>query len=134
MKTKAVIEAGTDGMFGIYAPDLTNTISGSGPTVEEAVRDFEAAYRDAVAVFEEEGLPVPEELRGVQFVYQYDVAALFAAFPFLNMSRTAEAMGINASVMRRYACAGGRIARSRKQAIEDGIRAIGERLCRVRIA
>jgi len=133
MKQTVIIESGADGTFSAFAPDMQNVPVGTGATVEETVRDFLACIGEMRDVYREDGRPVPDELEA-DFDFRYDVPSLFAAFPFLNMSRTAEAMGINASVMRRYACAGGRISRYRKKAIEDGIRAIGERLLHVSIA
>ena len=133
MKQRVIIESGADGRFSAYAPDMRNVPMGTRATVEETIQDFLTCIGEMRDVYREEGRPVPDELEA-DFDFQYDVSSLFAAFPFLNMSRTAEAMGINASVMRRYASAGGRIAPGRKRAIEKGIRAIGERLRHVSIA
>lgn len=133
MKQRVIIESGADGRFSAYAPDMRNVPMGTGATVEETVQDFLACIGEMREVYREDGRPVPDELEA-DFDFRYDVSSLFAAFPFLNVSRTAEALGINASVMRRYVCAGGRITPARKQAIEDGIHRIGEQLCQVSIA
>ena len=132
MTTTAIIERGADGSYGIYTPDLQNTISGNGGTLSEARSDFLQAYGEAVSVFEEAGLPVPDELRGLEFVYRYDVAAFFEAFPWVNIGAAAETMGINPSLMRAYK-RGAYISAARKKAIEDGLHRLGEQLCGVAI-
>ena len=66
-KVIVTIERGEDGGYSLYAPDLQNVIIGMGDTVEQAKVDFSAGYRGMVETYQEDGVPVPAELRGVEF-------------------------------------------------------------------
>ena len=75
-KVIAIIEKGNDGSFGIHAPALKNFIFGEGDTVAEAQEDFMVGYQEMIETYENDGLPIPEELRDVVFEYQYDISAI----------------------------------------------------------
>ena len=127
MKQRVVIETGTDGRFGAFAPDMQNAPIGTGDTVEETFADFLNSVKEMKESFYEDGMPVPEELNA-EFVVCYTLSAFFAAFPCLNASKAAEAMGINASLMRQYSSGKARISLKRLHQIEEGLHAIGRQL------
>ena len=77
MITTALIERGQDGTFGIFTPDINHTIIGDGDTVEEAMTDFENSVKEMILSYTETGRELPEELKGIQFVYKYDVASMY---------------------------------------------------------
>ena len=123
MKQRVIIEWGSDGTYSAYAPDMQNAPIGTGNTAEETRQDFLNTVQEMREVYIEEGKTVPEELNA-EFDFQYDISALFSAFPFLNISKTADALGINASLMRQYS-KGQYVSKQRTQEIEMGIRQLG---------
>lgn len=129
MKQKVIIEWGKDGSYSAYAPDMQNAPIGTGNTAEETKQDFLNTVREMREVYMEEGKTVPEELNA-EFNFQYDISALFSAFPFLNISKTAHALGINESLMRQYS-KGQYVSKQRTLEIEAGIHELGARLQKV---
>ena len=77
MITTALIERGTDGTFGIFTPDINSIIIGEGNTVEEAKADFENSVKEVIESYCEHGDELPEELKGIQFVYKYERTSIF---------------------------------------------------------
>lgn len=101
-KVIAIIEKGKDGSYGIYTPNLKNTIIGEGNTVEEAKADFLIGYQEIVDTYKEDNKPLPKELQDIEYTYQYDLAAFYEAHPYLNVSQVANFIGINDGLMRQY--------------------------------
>lgn len=130
MKTIAVIERGKDGSYGIYTPNLKNTISGNGQTLADAKKDFEEAYQEIPEVFAMVGEPVPDELKNLEFEYRYDIASFYEAHPYLNVSQLARYIGINDTLMRQYR-RGQYISEAQLGRIQNGIRSIGRELANV---
>ena len=126
-KVIAIIEKGTDGTYGIYSPELENVIIGSGETVAEAKEDFENSYNEVVEFFIDEKNNVPEELKNIQFDYRYDLSAFYNAHPYLNVSKLAEHLHVNASLMRQYR-RGQYISEEQVLRIQEGIRSVGREL------
>lgn len=126
-KVTAIIEKGEDGSYSIHAPELENVIIGEGDTVAEAKDDFANSRNEMLEAYIDEGLPVPEELRDVEFEYRYDLSAFYDAHPYLNVSKLAEHMHINASLMRQYR-RGQYISEEQVMRIQEGIRSIGREL------
>ena len=126
-KVIAIIEKGEDGSYGIYAPKLKNFIIGDGDTVAEAKEDFLIGYQEMIESYVEEGKPIPEELQDIEFVYQYDISAFYDAHPYLNVSKLAEHIHLNTSLMRQYN-RGQYISEKQVLRIQEGIRSIGREL------
>jgi predicted RNase H-like HicB family nuclease len=129
-KVVALIEKGVDGLFGVHAPELKNVIIGSGETVEEAKEDFLEGYREMVETYIDDGKPVPGELKDIEFDYRYDISAFYNAHPYLNVSKLAERLNINSSLMRQYK-QGQYISEEQVLRIQDGIRSVGQELSSV---
>lgn len=127
MKTIAIIERGNDGSFGIYTPNLQNTISGNGSTLAEAKADFEEAYSEILETYAELGKPIPAELVDLDFEYHYDLGAFYEAHPYLNVSQVAKYIGINDTLMRQYR-RGQYISEMQISRIQEGIHEIGREL------
>ena len=123
----ALIEKGEDGIYGIHAPQLQNVIIGSGCNVNEAKDDFLVGYQEMVETYEINGSPIPDELKDIEFVYQYDLSAFYNAHPYLNVSKLAEHIHLNTSLMRQYK-RGQYISEKQVLRIQEGIRAIGREL------
>ena len=83
--------------------------------------------------YEEENQPVPEALNGgdLEFDYRYDFSGFFKAYPFFNVSALAEAIGINASLLRKYKNGLAFPSRQQKEKIEKGIHSLSEQLSTV---
>lgn len=126
-KAIVLIERGEDGSYGMYAPDLKNVIIGTGDTVEQAKEDFEEGYREMVETYQEDGVPVPEELKDLEFEYRYDLSAFYEAHPYLNVTQVARYIGINETLMRQYR-RGQYISEAQLARIQEGIRQIGREL------
>ena len=126
-KVIAIIEKGADGTYGIYSPELENVIIGSGETVAEAKEDFENSYNEVVEFFIDEKNNVPEELKNIQFDYRYDLSAFYNAHPYLNVSKLAEHLHVNTSLMRQYR-RGQYISEEQVLRIQEGIRSVGREL------
>lgn len=131
MKTTALIELGRNGRYSIYTPDIESTIIGEGDTVDEARVDFENSVNEVLDMYEEENLTLPEELRGVEFEYKYDLSSFFNFFDFLNVSKLAKRIGINGSLMQHYKRGDVYVSEQRIKQIERGIHAIGKELSSV---
>ena len=52
-----------DGSFGIFTPDIGSTIIGKGNTMAEVKANFENSFRGIIRFCEEDGIPVPDDLR-----------------------------------------------------------------------
>lgn len=126
-KVIAIIERGEDGTYGVHSPELENVIIGSGDNVAEAKDDFENSYKEVVEFFIDEKRAVPEELKDVEFEYRYDLSAFYNAHPYLNVSKLAEHLHVNASLMRQYR-RGQYISEEQVMRIQEGIRSVGREL------
>ena len=129
MKTTALIEKGKDGTFGIYTPDINTTIIGEGNTVAEAKADFENSVKEMIDSYEGEELPA--ELSGITFEYKFDIASLFDYFDWINVSKVASKLGINASLLRQYRQGNTYISEKQAAKIEAGIHSLAKELASV---
>lgn len=132
-KVNAIIERASDGTYSIYsdADDLDYLITGTGQTVEEAKKCFDAGYEDMRRYYAEKGLPFTE----VEMVYQYDTAAFLAnytkAFTLAGLSRIT---GINQGQLSHYVT-GHRVPSARtKEKIQKAIHDFASELLTVRLA
>lgn len=126
-KIVAIIEKGEDGSYGIHSPKLKNFFFGEGETVVEAKEDYLNSYQEMIESYVDFGKPIPEELQGIEFVYQYDISAFYNAHPYLNASKLAEHIHLNTSLMRQYK-RGQYISEKQVLRIQEGIRSIGREL------
>lgn len=131
MKTIALIEKGTDGTYGVFAPNLQSTIIGEGASVAEAKADFLNTYEEIKIAFAEAGEDMPSELKDLEFEFQYDVASIFNYFDFINVSKFAKRVGINASLMRQYKSCGTAISEAQAKRIQTALREVGNELLAV---
>ena len=129
MKTIALIEKGKDGTFGIYTPNIKTTIIGEGNTVAEAKADFENSVKEMIDSYEGEKLPT--ELSGMTFEYKFDIASLFDYFDWINVSKVASKLGINASLLRQYRQGNTYISEKQAAKIEAGIHSLAKELASI---
>ena len=133
MKTTALIEKGKDGTYGIYTPDINSTIIGEGNTVAEAKADFENSVQEVLESYKEHGHELPEELKGIEFEYKYDLASLFDYYSWINVTQFAKIAGINAGLMRQYKVGATYISEAQTKKIETALHKLGEELTAVRL-
>ena len=128
-KIKAVIEKGESGIYSVYAPDLKeHAINGQGKTIDEAKEDFGISFDEVVAIYTDEGLEIPNELKTSEFEYVYDIASVFDYLKCINVSVFAERAGINASLLRQYRNKITFASETQKRKIETALHGFGEEL------
>jgi len=100
-KIKVVVETGRDlfSCFMIGAGDLGFGLHGDGKTARSAIQDFCLARDEMRAFYEKQGKDFPE----LEFDFMFDVGAFFSYYP-INVTAFAEYSGMNASLLRQYAC------------------------------
>lgn len=133
-KVIAIIEKASDGGYGIYLPEIEGAaLYGHGLTEVEARESLMENLESILEFYEEENQPVPEALNGgdLEFDYRYDFSGFFKAYPFFNVSALAEAIGINASLLRKYKNGLAFPSRQQKEKIEKGIHSLSEQLSTV---
>jgi len=81
---------------------LNHTIIGEGKTVIEAKDDFQNSVVEVIGTYTGDNKGVPDELRGITFEYKYDIASFFDYYDFINISKFAARVGMNASLLRQY--------------------------------
>lgn len=100
-KIKVLVETGRD-LFACFmtgADDLGFGIHGDGKTARKAIEDFCLARDEMKAFYQKEGKAFPE----LEFDFVLDVGAFFSYYP-INVTAFAEYAGMNASLLRQYAC------------------------------
>lgn len=129
MKTTAVIETGPDGDFDIVLVDLENhVIFGDGDTVQEAKEDLQNSYQEMLDSYQEEGQPIPDELKDLEFEYKYDIASFFNEFNWINISALAKVLGMNKSLLHQYKKGNTYISHQQMKRIEAGIHELGRKM------
>ena len=101
-KVKAVIERASDGTYSIYhdADGLGYLVTGTGSTVEEAMKCFEEGYKDIKRLCAKTGMPFTE----VDMVYTYDIASFLAYYSkVLSLAGLSRLTGINQQQLSQYA-------------------------------
>ena len=133
MTTIALIERGKDGAFGVFTPEINSTIFGAGETVAEAKNDFENSVKEVIEAYAEHGDELPEELKGIKFIYKYDIASMFDYYDWINVSQFAKKAGINASLMRQYRMGKTYISENQTKKIQTTLHSLGKELLSVKL-
>ena len=101
-KIKAIIEKSDDGGISIYSEDVNGSYA-YGLTEQEAKDDFMSILEEQAEYYKEKHGVFPEwYASGYSIDYVYDLSGFFEAFPFINASKFAKVVGMNASMMRKY--------------------------------
>ena len=126
-----MIEQGTDGGFTAWSEQVPGVYA-NGLTEEEVRREFIEMMEEQAEYMEQRTGEAPV-WKGADVDFQFNLSALFAAFPFLNVSAMAEWLGVNPSLMRKYK-AGITVPRGRnREIIQQGLQRMAERLRSVNI-
>ena len=123
---KAIIERGADGGFTAFSVSVPGVYA-NGLTEEEVRREFLEMMEEQAEFMEKHTGKAPD-FKGAAVEFTYDLSALFAAFPFLNVSALAEWMGINPSLMRKYKAGLSTPRGKNREAIQKGLKRLSERL------
>ena len=100
-KIQVIVETGKD-MFACFivgAHDGLTGLHGDGKTARKAISNFYECYEEEKQFCQTEGKEAPE----LEFEFIFDIGAFFSYY-FINVSAFAENAGMNASLLRQYAC------------------------------
>ena len=100
-KIKVIVETGKD-LFSCFMVGENSGLTGlhgEGKTARKAIDDFYLCYEDEKAYCQEQGKEAPE----LEFEFIFDIGAFFSYY-LINVSGFAEYAGMNASLLRQYAC------------------------------
>ena len=101
-KTTLIIEKAEDGGYGVYSKEIPGVV-GYGLTEKEAKEDAKEILEEQADFYKQKHGVFPEWYsEDMEVEYRYDFSGFFLAFPFFNVSKFAEEIGINASLMRKY--------------------------------
>ena len=129
-KVNAVIERASDGTYSVYmdADDMSYLVTGTGRTVDEAVRCFQGGYEDMRRYYAEEG----KEFVEVEFDYKYDMASFLSYYSgILSLAGLSRLTGINQGQLSHYVT-GRRVPSMRtKEKMQQSIRAFASELGQV---
>lgn len=99
-------------------------LHGYGSTAREAIADTYVGMSELKQMAKENGDSFPD----IELRFVFDVGSLFSCHPYLNMSAVAAKMGINASLMRKYASGICKPSKKRLAEIQECIEAISSEL------
>lgn len=101
-RVTVIVERSKDGCYSCFVDDELPGCSliGYGKTVDEAKSDLQVGYFEINEIKAANG---EERLPELAYVYKYDMQPFFEQFPWLNVTKLAEIIGINPSLMRQYA-------------------------------
>lgn len=100
-KIKVIVETGKDG-FGCFMPERPEEVSGmhgAGKTARKAIEDFYVCYEEEKKWQKEQGKEPVE----MEFEFIFDIGAFFNYY-CINVTAFAQYAGMNASLLRQYAC------------------------------
>ena len=86
------------------------------------------SYQEVLASYTEEGEPVPDELKDLEFEYKYDIASFFDEFKWINISALAKVLGMNRSLLYQYKKGDTYISHQQMKRIEKGVHELGKKL------
>lgn len=134
MKTRkviAVIERASDGTYSIYmdANDMDYLVTGTGKTVDEAMRMFKGGYEDMRRYYKENGKNFEE----ADFDFKYDMASFLAYYSkVLSLAGLSRLTGINQQQLSHYVTGRRRPSAKTVEKMQDAIQHFGNDLSSVR--
>ena len=130
-KVKAIIERASDGNYSIYmdADDMSYLVTGTGKTVEEALKVFQDGYEDMKQYYAETGKKFAE----VEFEYQYDVASFLQYYAkTISLAGLERITGVNQKQLGHYISGYRHPSQKTAKKIEDGVHRFSQELSAVR--
>lgn len=135
MKVSALIERTENGYYSIACDGKIGNfcLGGFGDSVKDAKADFDSIVKEAQESYLKEHGELPDELKEVVVEYRYDLQSFFNYFNWINISKFAQAAGINESKMRQYKTGKAFASERTKNAIESTIHKMSEELASVEL-
>ena len=134
-KMVVVIELDNDGDWQGFVEDPNVCLNGIAPTKEGVVAQIKDLIRD-FQIHEWKDLA---EWQGVnpdtdiEFEFAYSVLSLFDEFNFIKIGAVAKEAGINAALLRAYACGDKNPSEAQAKKIESALRRLGQSLLNVSV-
>ena len=135
MKVSALIERTENGYYSIACDGKIGNfcLGGFGDSVKDAKADFDSIVKEAQDSYIKEHGELPDELKEVEVEYRYDLQSFFNYFNWINISKFAQAAGINESKMRQYKTGKAFASERTKNTIESTIHKMSEELASVEL-
>ena len=135
MKTlHVIIEPGKDGFGVMFKTKGLEHLTSFGETLEEAKKNAREVLSEMKEFYTAEGLYVPEplnriDLETVSFKFSFLLNNYFRElFPFLNVSKLAESISINPSLLRQYDKGIAMASEEKYNELRRGLHTVGKRL------
>lgn len=133
MEYTAIIEKSSEGDFAIRIEEIMGAY-GYGATEEEAKADLAETLEEQAEFYKEREGKLPQWYgKHKDLSFRYDLSGFFLAFPCFNVSKFAEAVGINPSLMRKYKEGHAFASDKQKELIQLGLNQLISRLVLARI-
>ena len=130
-KLKTIIEKGKDG-YGIYIPNTS--INSFGETIEEAKQNLNSCIIEYVDLCKEENIPYEEIFDNeYKLIYKFDLSEIFNTYSVINVSKLAERINMNASLLRQYKNGITQASENQKKIIEQGLHNLGNELLSIQL-
>ena len=131
-KGKAFIERGNDGTYGVYVDLEDNTLNygihGAGNTVNEAIEDFKAGYREMKETYKEEEIHFIE----AEFEFHYDTASFLNYYTnYFSLAGLSRLTGIHQGQLSHYVTGTRKPGKQTIQKIDNSIRIFAKNLNRI---
>lgn len=135
MKVSALIERTENGYYSIACDGKIGNfcLGGFGDSVKDAKADFDSIVKEAQDSYIKEHGELPDELKELEIEYRYDLQSFFNYFNWINISKFAQAAGINESKMRQYKTGKAFASERTKNTIESTIHKMSEELASVEL-
>lgn len=135
MKVSALIERTENGYYSIACDGKIGNfcLGGFGDSVKDAKADFDSIVKEAQDSYIKEHGQLPDELKEIEVEYRYDLQSFFNYFNWINISKFAQAAGINESKMRQYKTGKAFASERTKNTIETTIHRMSEELASVEL-
>ena len=126
MRVLIVIEKAKDGFFSCYMDndEFDFALFGHGKTAAEAKNDLLLAYEEIKAM----KLEKEEQIPALTFDFKYDMQSFFDYFDFINVTKLAESMDINPSLLRQYRTGAAKASQKQYEKLERKVHSIGHEL------
>ncbi len=99
-------------------------LAGYGKSAKEAMDDLRVAEQETRELLAEAGKVMPE----LEYRFRFDIGSFFNYYDYLSMAGVARRVGVNASLMRRYAVGLSRPKENRRRKIEECLHEMGKEL------
>lgn len=130
-KVRVFIERASDGNYSAYMPDdnkLSYGITGDGPSIEEAVKDFNAAYEGMKAHYNRTG----KKFENVDFEFSYDIPSFLAYYSNkLSLAGLERITGVAQGQLSHYVTGRRNPSKKTVEKIQNALQAFGKELSHI---